>query len=193
MTRNLLADNELWDKIKLGDSKAFDLLFERYWSAIYSTAFIYLKDQETCKEIVNDIFLNIWQKRHVLEINSFKAYLTTAARYHVYKVVKKEKLSPIQLIENYSEIPESKNSINLGEEKILYQEMENDIDSVLNTLPQRCREIFVMSRINHLSNQEIADQLGISKRTVENQLTHALKILRFSLKAMIFSMLFFHI
>lgn len=190
MTRNLLADTELWGRIKLDDSKAFDLLFERYWSTIYTTAFIYLKDQETCKEIVNDIFVNIWKKRRVLEINSFKAYLTSASRYHVYKAIRKRKLNPIEFIENYNEIPEYKNTTNLGEEKIRYEEMEHDIDCVLRTLPQKCQEIFVMSRINHLSNQEIAEKLGISKRTVENQLTHALKILRFSLKVMTF--FFFH-
>lgn len=177
-----LNDSELWDFIIKEDAKAFTTLFERYWSKIYATAFSYLKDNEACAEIVNDIFINIWKKRHELQIVSFRAYLTAASRYHVYKKIKILKASKIDLIENYDLVKNQEVNLNTADGKIGYQDLEKKIEVYLSDLPKRCREIFIMSRQQHLSNDEIAEKLNISKRTVENQLTHALKHLRVVLK-----------
>ena len=98
MTKDQPTDSELWGQIRLDNYKAFDKLFSRYWSAVYTTSFIYLKDAEACTELVHDIFINIWRNRHHLEISSFKSYLTMASRYQVYKLVKKAKTNPIVLI-----------------------------------------------------------------------------------------------
>lgn len=85
------SDAELWSAICQDDKKAFDALFERYWTLLYNTAYAYLKDDDAASQIVHDIFLNLWQKRQVYEIQSFRSYLSTAARYHVYKVLKARK------------------------------------------------------------------------------------------------------
>jgi len=193
MTKDQPTDSELWEQIRLDNNKAFDVLFNRYWSSVYSTSFTYLKDQEACTELVHDIFINIWRNRYSLEISSFKNYLTMASRYQVYKLVKKGKANPLLLVEEYDTIPNSNYAINLGEEKISYQEMESSIELVLDKLPKKCKEIFIMSRFENLSNQEIADKLDISKRTVENQITIALRVLRVSIKAVLCSILFFNI
>lgn len=193
MTKAQPSDSELWKLIQLDNNKAFDLLFNRYWSAVYTTSFTYLKDQEACTELVHDIFLNIWRNRHNLEVTSFKNYLTTASRYQVYKLIKRGKLNPIVLVEEYDALPDSGYVVNQGEEKIRYQEMETSIELVLAKLPKKCKEIFMLSRFDNLSNQEIADKLGISKRTVENQITIALKALRISIKAILYSIIFFNI
>jgi len=179
---NKLSDAELWDHIVKDDQIAFKVLFEKYWSKIFTTAFYYLKDQEACSEIVNDIFLNIWQKRTKLQIESFKAYLTASARYHVYKKLKAIKTSPLELVENYDLLHHKADNIFNVEDKIRCLELENRVEFYLRDLPKRCREIFIMSRKEQLSNTEIAEKLKISKRTVENQITHALKHLRVSLK-----------
>lgn len=177
----MLTDLELWAKIKLDDEKAFSILFHRYSSKIYSKSYSYLRDREVSSQIVHDIFLGIWNNRKTLEINSFSAYVTSAARYRVYKNIARNKIIPIDYKENLDDF-EKKSATNLAQDKLAYEELENYIHSSLKNLPKRCREIFLMSRQQLMTNEEIANQLGISKRSVENQITHALKYLRTSLK-----------
>ncbi|MGN8070379.1 RNA polymerase sigma factor [Mucilaginibacter sp. SG564] len=182
MHLNNCSDSELWEEVTRDNPKAFETLFERYWSVIYSTAFSYLRDRETCSEIVQDIFLNIWQKRNEFKISCLKNYLTSAARYHVYKKLKVKRSTAILYIENYDHVSTVNNVTDCVDENITYLELEKSVEISLNNLPKRCREIFLLSRRGNLTNDEIAQQLGISKRTVENQITTALKFLRSILK-----------
>ena len=176
-----LTDNELWKAIKLDDQKAFDMLFDRYWSCMYTSAYNYLRDTEISAEIVHDVFLNIWQKRKEFQIISVKNYLTSSTRYHVYKCLKERKASALVYVENYKDDLNAKQE-NEGEERLVRLDLESSIQGHLLQLPKRCREIFLLSRMQQMNNDEIAAHLGISKRTVENQLTHALKFLRLHLK-----------
>ncbi len=182
MPLNERTDAELWSAICLDDKKAFDALFERYWTLIYNTAFAYLKDEESSSQIVHDIFLNLWRKRHEYQIQQFKGYLSTAARYHVFKALKARKASNLVFVEDYMELNDRRQTQNLGEENINTADMQTALQGSLDKLPKRCREIFTLSRTNQLSNEEIAGKLSISKRTVENQLTTALQYLRNALK-----------
>jgi len=176
-----LNDAELWAAVKDNDSKAYGVLFERYWSAVFTTSHKYIKDPETCYEITHDIFLNIWNRRDQLEITSVKAYLTTAARYHVYKRKQGVRSLDIKYIDDYESV-QQRSVNNSAAEKFDYNELEAKIMAQLQGLPKRAREIFLMSRKENLSNDEIAVKLSISKRTVENQITNVLKHLRFALK-----------
>ncbi|RYY36482.1 MAG: sigma-70 family RNA polymerase sigma factor [Sphingobacteriaceae bacterium] len=178
-----LSDPELWQLIVKDDSTAFNVLFDRYWSKVYTTAYQYLRDKDACTEIAHDIFLNVWVKRGHLEINCFEAYLRTASRYHVYKYIKAQKKAPIDYVENLADYNNRK-AYNTGDTNIRYLELENTLDEYLKLLPKRCRDIFILSRRQQLTNDQIAGMLGISKRTVENQLTHALHHIRASLKDM---------
>jgi RNA polymerase sigma factor (sigma-70 family) len=126
--------------------------------------------------------LNIWQKRNEFKIGCLKNYLTSAARYHVYKKLKAKKSSAILYIESYEHLTTTNNDTNRFDENISYLELEKSVETSLSDLPKRCREIFLLSRMSNLTNDEIAQQLGISKRTVENQITTALKFLRSILK-----------
>lgn len=175
------TDHELWNSILDGDPTAFSVLFDRYWSKVYTTIFYYLKDPEACKEITHDIFLSIWLKRRHLKILSFSAYLQAAARYHVYKHQKTARSLRVTYKENWETLSQQV-CRNQGDEHLRYQELENNVEEYLRSLPKRCREVFILSRRQHLTNEQIAGKLGISKRTVENQLTHALQHLRVRLK-----------
>ena len=187
LSRNL-TDSELFEAIILDDEKAFTQLFERYWFKVYSVAYKYVKDEEDALEIAHDIFLNIWNKRHQLHISSFNAYLTTAASYHGIRERQKMKATPIQYIEDYQYKEDAaflligRQAYNEGEIKLGENEINEKIKLLLNDLPKRCREIYYLSRRDNLSISEIAAKFDISKRTVENQLTTALKHLRSSLK-----------
>jgi len=181
MIKPVLSDNELWQAIKLDDKKAFDMLFERYWSAMYTSAYNYLRDSELSAEIVHDVFLNIWQKRKEFQIISLKNYLTSSTRYHVYKCLKERKGSSIVYVENYNDEIGVQQE-NEGEERLNSAYLENSIQNYLLLLPKRCREIFLLSRMQHMTNDEIAAHFNISRRTVENQITTALKFLRSHIK-----------
>lgn len=191
MLSDNLTDSELFEAIVLNSQKAFNQLFERHWFKVYSVAYKYVKDEESALEIAHDIFLNIWTRREQLQINSFKSYVITAASYHGIR--KKQTIAgvPVQYVEDY-EYFENEHLLttnpyahNQGELNIGEKEVNDTVESLLNNLPKRCREIYYMSRRDHLSISEIAEQLNISKRTVENQLTTALKHLRTSLKFII--------
>lgn len=176
-----LKDHEYWENVRqVSCAQSFTFLFDRYWETLYSTAFSYLKDREKSEEITHDIFLNLWRKRETLIIQSFPAYLRAAARYHVYKELKKRKTSAVVYTDELTETGEA--LTNQGEERLIYQEAERYVDGSLQSLPARCQEIYFMSRKENLTNDEIANKLGISKRTVENQLTVALRHIRILLK-----------
>lgn len=180
---NNLSDQALWEAIKNDDIKAFKQLFDRYWSKIFTTAFNRLRDRESCIEITNDIFIMLWQKRDRLNINSFSNYLQASTRYHVYRHCKLLKVAPFQHVDDIEMLSLRSNS-DEGDYNLRYHELESMVSCYLNQLPKRCREIFKLSRTEQLSNDEIAERLNISKRTVENQITHALKHLRISLKGL---------
>lgn len=187
-----LNDIELWEKIKQGDSVAYENLFNRYWESVFKTTFNYLKDQELCIDITHDIFLNIWNKRERLDITYFKEYLKTAARYRVYKRQKSVRKVHIDYIDQYENIPQT-SVRNNAEDQFDLLELEHNIEFFVNKLPKRCKEIFQLSRYEDLSNVEIAERLAISKRSVENQITNALKYLRENIKEVGCAILILHI
>jgi RNA polymerase sigma-70 factor (ECF subfamily) len=180
MSDKMPSDTILLNRMREGDSASFNALFDRYWEMLYATVFSVCSDREVCSEIVHDIFLNLWLKREKLQIESFKAYIVASARYHVYRHVKNARRKSLEYREDleYS----SRVSMNDGELNIHYQDLEKSVDKELEELPRRCKEIFTLSRREQLSNDEIATRLDISKRTVENQLTHALRHLRLSMR-----------
>lgn len=176
MYNSPLSDSELWLAVRNDDEQAFAMLFDRYWVRLYKTALRYLKDRENSEEAVHDVFLNIWDRRYRLEIESIPNFLLSAIRYQVYNRMRASK-PPATLELNDLEtgyLPD----YNHSDHGIKNQELLLELSHYLKKLPKRCQEIFYLSRIDNLSNQEIAARLGISKRTVENQITLALKHLR---------------
>lgn len=182
MSQPQATDFVLWDAIRQDDEQAFAVLFERYWARLFKLAFSQVRDREVCAEIVHDIFLTLWQKRHELEIEAFLPYLTAATRYQVYRHNRTARVIPIQYAEQYNETPATATSRNHGADDLTETDLQQRLASYLGQLPTRCREIFLLSRNQQLSNHEIADRLGISKRSVENQITTALHHLKLSWK-----------
>jgi RNA polymerase sigma-70 factor (ECF subfamily) len=178
MNRPLQSDEDLFAAVKRHDKKAFNQLYDRYWELVYKKSFSYLHDSEACMGIVNDIFVNIWEKRDVLNIITFKNYLTSAARYRVYNSIKASSASPLKYVEDYEKLDDLSVVYNNAESNFQVSELNNDLDKLLDKLPARCKEIFLLSRMRHLTNAEIAERLSISKRAVENQISLAVKYLK---------------
>ncbi len=177
------SDQELVQLLKNDDEKAFELIYERYWKKLYTLAFNLLRDPAVCQDLIQDVFYQLWVKRRVHSIASLPPYLFTSVRHAVYKAVKMRKavIDAASLAESLSTESPALNSLH-----------EKDILGILSetvaALPKKCRQIFLLSREQYLSNHEIAEQLNISPKTVENQLTIALRRLRTSLEVF-FSML----
>ncbi|MEN0053531.1 MAG: sigma-70 family RNA polymerase sigma factor [Mucilaginibacter sp.] len=181
MFRALKSDSDLWKDIRNDDGLAFDVLFNRYWARLYKAAFRQLNDEDSSLEVVHDVFLSIWTRRKHLEIELFPNFLLTAIRYQIHSRSKSPKLSLVYKADLYES--DHLSELNSGGIRIRDLELQRELDQLLDQLPKRCHEIFNLSRIEHLSNQDIAERLGISKKTVENQLTVALKHLRVAYKS----------
>ncbi len=181
LNSKMIVDENLWLLIQEDDERSFSILFNRYSSVISNNAYYYIKDKEICEQVVHDVFLSIWKNRKTLVIKSFRGYLISAGRYIVYKHLDSLSKSKLCYTEDLSQ-NESLYVENKGYHNLAYNDLEVQLDRYLNCLPARCKEIFLMSRKRLLNNDEIAVELGISKRSVENQLTSALKHLRGSLK-----------
>jgi RNA polymerase sigma-70 factor (ECF subfamily) len=171
------SDNELWSKVTTGDGDAFADLYNRYSRQLFKTASFYLKDSSLAEEIVHDVFVVLWQRRAFLKINNLQSYILITTRYHVYKKLKEAKISPIQYIESYDEVPDNP-TVQSPTYRLSQEDFEIELRGYLQGVPKRCSEIFLLSRVKQLSNTEIASFLGIKRVTVENQITHALKYLR---------------
>lgn len=168
-------EKSLLERLIQEDRSAFEQIYNNYWSKLYIYAYNILRDRQASEDIVQEVLVSLWLKRKVLEINSLNAFLFTSVRYQVLKYIRSGKVRENFFLE-IEQISES-TAIELITEKNI-----NDmIDIHVTKLPARCREIFLMSRKQHLSNKEIAERLNISSKTVENQITIALRGLRIAL------------
>lgn len=174
---SVISDDELVDLIRVDDHKAFKTLYNRYWPTLYQSAYNVCRDRETCMDICQEVFVWFWEHRGSVHfVATVKGYLLAAVKYkmisHLRKGLVKDKfdLSAKSSSEAYT-----------IEEAIELKELQSIILHFVNALPPKCAEIFRLSRNEHLSNKEIAHKLAISEKTVENQITIALKKLKGSL------------
>ena len=151
----------------------FEKLYKRFQPSLINYAYYLTRSSEDSVELVNDVFLSVWNKRNRLKLDSnLKTYLYTGVKNRSINYIKKNKLVTVfdEQIDTLSDF-EADHSLLEKEQLIIIQQIMND-------LPSKCRQVFAMSRIDQLSNKEIASLLDISIKTVEAQITKALKIFR---------------
>ncbi len=144
---------------------------------MYQSAFNLIKDHNCCKDLIQDIFTWLWERRDILEISTLKSYLHSAVKYKVANYFRHGKVRD-SFFSELENIPPEQSCIDTSLE---VKELTAIILEFTNNLPKRCREVFILSRNENLTNKEIAKTLSISEKTVENQITAALKKLRISL------------
>lgn len=173
----LQDDRELLSSLRKGDESALNLIYAKYWQPLFTSAYNFLKDKEACEDIIQEIFIKIWNKRESIEYTvSLKAYLYASVRYEVYRQVRAGNVRE-SIFENIAA-----NMQTLSDQHILeHKELLSKINSIVDQLPQKCKEVYQLSRVEQLSHKEIAEKLNISTKTVENHMTKALKVLRTSL------------
>jgi RNA polymerase sigma-70 factor, ECF subfamily len=176
---NLSDEKVLLDRLRVDDHAALKSIFGLYFRYLCVTAFHFVRDTEKAKDLAQDVFLELWKRRSTLEITSnLKSYLRRAVVNRSLNYLKSQRL-------DFSE-PENAQISTASHEPsaqllLEAETLENAYQKALGLLPPGCRTIFLLSRIDQKSQKEIAEQLDISTKTVENQMTKALKILRHAL------------
>ncbi len=172
-------DIKLLARFRDGDMEAFRKIYETFCDPLYRFASSYLKDEFESEEIVQDVFLKVWEKRAEVDVQkSFKSYLYRITVNKVFNELKhrvvrqKYEQQAMRTDHHTEETPES---------SIQFHELNEKLEQLLDELPAQQRTIFVMSRWKGHSNAEIAEQLNLSIRTVENQIYRATRFLKLHL------------
>ena len=175
-----LAVEQLIITLKAGDLTAFEMLFRTYYQPLCNYAFTFVQDRDEAEEIVQSTFLNIWEKRESLSIHTgVKPYLYAMVRNACLNVIKHEKIKQQHAAMEMAVAERSTESV---ARTVMASELETKIYQAMDRLPEQCRLIFKLSRFEELKYAEIAQQLNISIKTVENQMGKALRIMREQLK-----------
>jgi RNA polymerase sigma-70 factor (family 1) len=180
MDKNL-SDNDLLAALKVGDKTAFNALYDRYWSVLFRLAFRILERHEGSKDVVQEVFVSLFENSTKRDISNLKAYLLQSTKYQCFMQLRAGKLSAkhIERMENVI-------ICNLVDEEIEANELRKAIDHEIAALPEKCRQVFHLSRVEELTNKKIAERLNISEKTVENQITKALRTLRLTVDKLAF-------
>jgi len=164
----------VWKGLRQADAAAFNTLFEMYWEPLFQYAYKILRRKEDAEELVQDLFINIWNKKEQLpEVNVVAAYMHTAMRNHVLNHLAKHKIKTAVLDDAMDTCSKFSAS-----EKIDITESEKILALCMRSLPQKMQEVFYMHRISELSVAEIAAHTKTSPQTVRNQLNTAYKKMR---------------
>lgn len=168
-----LSERQLLLSLQQGDESAFTEIYTRYSRKLLAIAFNYSRDPDLAEEIVQDIFLSLWERSSSLQIESLDAYLATAVKFAIFRQIYTQK-KRIELAKTHYKIE----TIVLDEDKIYAKFLDEYIQGIIETLPKKCRIVFQYSRNMHLNNKEIAEKMNISEKTVESHMTKALKTIR---------------
>ena len=173
----LLPDDiELVEKLHSGSIEAFDLLYEKYSGKLYSFGLKYLRSTDEAEELVQSVFLKIWENHKILKKeSSFKSYLFTIAYNDICKLFRKRNYNKKFIEET---LYENNQYSTQSEESIDYQSVLVRVRQIIDKLPERQRKIFEMSRFEGKSTKEISEEIGLSPGTIDNYISQSLKFIR---------------
>jgi RNA polymerase sigma-70 factor (ECF subfamily) len=182
------SDDELIHLLNGGDEKTYEVIFKRYYAALCAYAFDLLKNEDVSEEIVQEIFLKLWENRATLEVRvSLKSYLYRIIHNQCLNFLKHDVVVK-KLSQKYSQELQLNAELTLMTDQdflldsYFYPGVENDIEMAVNSLPEQCKVVFHLSRYEMLGHEQIASRLNISVNTVKTQISRALEKLRSILK-----------
>ncbi len=181
MTDQLPTDQELLERLKSDDNQAFRAIYQRYGKRCFGLALQKLRSKEASEEITQNIFISLWERRHQLAVQNLESYLMVSVKYQTLNYIEskltREKFAlslPPQYAEGSSE--------NTVENAVFVQDLMNALENALETLPEKTREAYRLSRFENLSGKEIAERMNLSEKSVEYHISQSLKVLRTQLK-----------
>ncbi|MDB5157992.1 MAG: polymerase subunit sigma-70 [Mucilaginibacter sp.] len=184
------TDVELAELLKSGNQLAFTELYNRYNGLIYIYACKITGDNDIAEDLVQELFVNLWDKRQIINFtSSVSSYLYAAVRYKFFDLVDKQKVRS-DYAQNFQLFLD--NGEHLTDNYILEKELANIIEKEIDKLPAKMRRVFLLSRKENLTNKQIAVHLDISEKTVKNQLSTALKTLKLKLGLVTFLLMLIH-
>jgi len=177
------SDVELLALCKAGDETGFSEIYDRYWAVLYRHAYKLLKEKPTAQDVVQEVFVTLWDKIPNLELqSSLSSYLYTTVRNKILNVIQKEKIHE-RYITSFGHFIERSETVT--DHRIREQMLRERIEREVAHLPTKMRHVFELSRTQHLSYKEIAQELNLSDKTVKKQVSNAIKILRLKLSGFI--------
>lgn len=177
MKINKLGDEQLVTALKTGEPAAMTEIYERYWRKLLAIAYNHTKDKSTAQEIVQEVLIKLWDRREDVRIDSLPSYLAMAVKYSVINYTVRERRRSEIAFQVISQADK-----HFDDENIYAQFIQEYINGVVETLPEKCKLVFKSSRENGKTARQIAFDLDISEKTVEAHLSKALKSIRYSLR-----------
>jgi len=174
------TDQVLLQQLSQNDQAAFTAIYERYWKSLFREAMNVLRSQKEAEDCVQELFVSLWNRRQALSITTLRAYLHTAIRYQCIDRIEKDMIRGGYL-EDFTTYLEANQTMPSIEEELYARELAANIDQVMDKMPDKMREVFRLSRQEHLTHREISTRLQISEETVKKQIYLALKILKSNL------------
>lgn len=194
-TANLI-EKKILERLKEGDSNAFESVFKFWYESLVHFADEYISDLESARNIVQNIFMRLWEKHELVDPDSnLKSYLYMATRNACLSHIRHLRVENTYFknsLRNHEDLQlnyEALDELNL--EKIDFSRLEKLIQDTIDSLPERCREVFLMSRYEEMKNKEIAEKLNISVKAVEANITRAINKLRENTKEYLPELVFF--
>ncbi|RZK68619.1 MAG: RNA polymerase sigma-70 factor [Pedobacter sp.] len=177
------SDVDLFSALQNGNDTAFETIYQRYWSVLYKHALRMMRDEDSAKDIIQEVFTSFYQKYQGIELkSSLSAYLYSAVRNKILDTISKEKVR-----NNY--LSTLNDTMSEGEfytdQLVREKELSKVIEKEVALLPEKMKRVFLLSRMYDMSYKQISEELSISDNTVKKQISNALKILRLKLDATI--------
>lgn len=169
------SKESLLERLKLGDLEAFNMIYEQYWSVLINESYKRLHNMALCEEVVQDVFIDLWQQRAVREIQNLEAYLRTCMKFKVFEIYRKNRRTKSMLEENLSLMQEHEIS---DYDQYAEKDLKSLIQEWIAHLPQKRKEIFKMRYLDELSTKEISEMTESSQNTVQNHLGISIAKLR---------------
>jgi len=169
-----LTDTELIINLNHGSESAFEEIYRRYWKPCYQAAYKILKDDDTCMDILQDIFAWLWENKKDLRLVELGAYLCTAVRFKMLNFIRNNR----KRCQSFTTPSEPDATALTAEEILAAKQLTEMLEAFTRRLPKQAGKIFYLSRYEQLSHKEIADHLNLSEKTVKKQIHLALKRLK---------------
>lgn len=184
---NLYSDEQLTKQLQAGDETAFTEIYNRYWERLFFMAYKRLSSAEDAKEVIQNIFFNLWQKKEKLQIQSLPLYLAGMTRFAIYRFLGNEKRRT-DVLKNFQQIETHKVADSFDHDN---KQLLEILSRFSNELPEKFRLVFIHHKLLDRPLEEVAELLGVSPRTAESYVTKVMEIMRHHRRDLSFAILSF--